>query len=41
MIKEYLKGKGGTVVLLDGEQLEVSERRKEGLLKILNKVILY
>lgn len=34
-IKEYLKGKGGSVILMNGEELDVSERRKEGLLKLL------
>jgi len=35
-IKEYQRGKGGSVILSNGEELYVSERRKEGLLKILN-----
>jgi len=34
-IKEYLKGKGGSVILVNGEELDVSERRKDGLLKML------
>lgn len=36
-IKEYVRGKGGTIVMQDGEQLDVSERRKEGLIKLLQK----
>jgi len=35
-IKEYQKGKGGMVVLANGDELEVSERRKDGLIKLLS-----
>ena len=34
-IKRYHKGKGGSVVLIDGTEIEVSTRRKEDLLKKL------
>lgn len=37
-IKEYVRGKGGTIIMQDGEQLDVSERRKEGLIKLLQKI---
>jgi two-component system LytT family response regulator len=32
-VKEYLRGEGGTVVLSDGEQIEVSRRKKEFFLQ--------
>lgn len=32
-IKNYRRGKGGTIVLMDGTQIEVSTRRKEDFLK--------
>ncbi|MCB9251993.1 MAG: response regulator transcription factor [Flavobacteriales bacterium] len=35
-ILEYQKGKGGSVILKNGESLPVSERRKEGLLLRIN-----
>jgi two-component system LytT family response regulator len=34
-IKKYHKGKGGTISMIDHSQIEVSSRRKEGLLAIL------
>jgi two-component system, LytTR family, response regulator len=34
-IKKYNKGKGGTILMSDHSQVEVSSRRKEGLLKRL------
>jgi two-component system LytT family response regulator len=37
LIKAYLKGKGGTVIMQDGSHFEVSERRKDKLLKRLQK----
>lgn len=37
LIKEYLKGKGGTVIMHDGNHFEVSERKKDKLLKLLQK----
>ncbi|MDN3671137.1 LytTR family DNA-binding domain-containing protein [Echinicola jeungdonensis] len=36
-IKSYFKGKGGYLELLDGSSVEVSSRRKSGLLVKLNK----
>lgn len=36
-LKKYKKGEGGMVTLEDGTQLEVSRRRKDDFLKILNK----
>ena len=35
-IKSYNKGKGGSVVLTDGTEIEVSSRRKEEFLKRLS-----
>lgn len=35
-IKSYKKGKGGSVLLTDGTELEVSTRRKEDFLKIMS-----
>lgn len=37
-IKSYHKGKGGSVVMIDGTEIEVSTRRKEDFLKKLSKV---
>ena len=34
-ISEYRKGKGGTVLLTNGDELTVSERIKDGLLRLL------
>jgi len=34
-IKEYVKGEGGYVILSDNSSVDVSRRKKEGLLKIL------
>ena len=36
-IKEYIKGEGGYVLLKDGSNVEVSRRKKEGLLQVLTK----
>ena len=35
-IKRYNKGKGGSVILHDGSEIEVSHRRKDAFLKILS-----
>ena len=35
-IKRYNKGKGGSVILYDGSEIEVSHRRKDAFLKILS-----
>lgn len=35
-IARYLKGDGGTIVLSNGESIEVSRQRKKGLLELLN-----
>lgn len=32
-IKEYIKGEGGSVILSNGKEVEVSRRKKEELLK--------
>lgn len=37
-IKKYHKGKGGYVVLQDGTEIEVSVRKKESLLSLLNNL---
>ena len=37
-LKNYNKGKGGSVTLTDGTELEVSTRRKEDFLKWLEKI---
>lgn len=37
-IKSYHKGKGGSVVLIDGSEIEISTRRKEDFLKKLSQV---
>lgn len=37
-LKSYNKGKGGSVVLTDGTELEVSTRRKEDFLKKMNSL---
>ncbi|MGN6533403.1 MAG: LytR/AlgR family response regulator transcription factor, partial [Ginsengibacter sp.] len=34
-IKKYNKGKGGTISMIDHSEIEVSSRRKEGLLERL------
>lgn len=34
-IKEYLNGEGGSVILEDGSHVDVSRRKKEGLIKLL------
>ena len=36
-VKSYRKGKGGSVILSDGTEIEVSTRRKEDFLKQLSK----
>jgi two-component system LytT family response regulator len=36
-VKKYLKGEGGTVILENGKELDVSRRRKEGFLKAINR----
>jgi two-component system LytT family response regulator len=35
-IKKYHKGKGGTISMTDHSEIEVSSRRKEGLLQRLS-----
>ena len=35
-IKKYHKGKGGTISMIDHSEIEVSSRRKEGLLQRLS-----
>ena len=35
-IKRYKKGRGGTVIMSDGEEIDVSARKKEELMKELN-----
>ena len=37
-LKSYNKGKGGSVILTDGTELEVSTRRKEDFLKKMNSL---
>ncbi|MDH3708901.1 MAG: LytTR family DNA-binding domain-containing protein [Cyclobacteriaceae bacterium] len=37
-VNKYVRGEGGYVVLKNGEHLDVSRRKKEGLLELLNKV---
>ena len=34
-IKEYVNGEGGTVIMLDNSEIEVSRRKKEGLISAL------
>jgi len=34
-VKKYVKGEGGSVIMEDGTEVEVSRRRKEGLMSIL------
>ena len=36
-VKSYNKGKGGTVLMTDGSQIEVSTRKKEGFIKRLSQ----
>ncbi len=36
-VKEFVRGKTSTIVLTNGEEFEVSERRKEGLMKFFKK----
>jgi two-component system, LytTR family, response regulator len=33
-VKNYRKGEGGTIVMTDGQEIEVSRRNKEALMKI-------
>jgi two-component system LytT family response regulator len=37
-IKKYKRGEGGTVILLDGSEVEVSRQKKEEFLLAMNKV---
>ena len=37
-IKEYLRGEGGSVILSDGSEVEVSRRKKRDLLAALESV---
>ncbi len=37
-IKEYVRGEGGTVILTNGAQVEVSRRKKEELLSLIRKI---
>lgn len=37
-IKSYNKGKGGSVIMIDGSEIEVSTRRKEDFLKKLSSL---
>jgi two-component system LytT family response regulator len=34
-IEKYIRGEGGTVVMSDGTELDVSRSRKDSLLKVL------
>lgn len=34
-VDQYIKGDGGTVIMIDGAQVEVSRRRKEGFLALM------
>lgn len=36
-VREYLNGEGGTVVMEDGAEIEVSRRKKEGLIQLLTQ----
>ena len=36
-IKEYLNGEGGSIILEDGSHIDVSRRKKEGLMKLLTQ----
>lgn len=36
-VKKYIKGEGGTVILENGKELDVSRRRKESFLKAINR----
>jgi len=36
-IKEYIKGEGGTVIMNDGTEIEVSRRKKDEFLMLLNR----
>ncbi len=35
-VKKYIKGEGGTAILENGKELDVSRRRKDGFLKAIN-----
>ncbi len=37
-VKEYLKGEGGTVKMTDGSNIDVSRRKKDDFLRMLNKI---
>ena len=37
-IQKYVKGEGGHVILTEGHQVEISRRKKESFLQLLNKV---
>lgn len=36
-VKKYIKGEGGTVILENGKELDVSRRRKEGFIKAVSR----
>ena len=36
-VKKYIKGEGGSVILENGKELDVSRRRKEGFIKAINQ----
>jgi len=36
-IQEYVKGEGGYVILKNGDSIDVSRRKKEGLIQVLTK----
>jgi two-component system LytT family response regulator len=40
-VKEYLRGEGGTVVLSNGQQLEVSRRKKEAFMNRMKEYYKY
>lgn len=40
-IKEYIRGEGGTVILSNGQDLEVSRRKKEGFLSRMKEFYKY
>ncbi len=37
-VKEYIKGEGGTVKMTDGSNIDVSRRKKDDFLRMLNKI---
>lgn len=37
-VKEYIKGEGGTIKMTDGSNIDVSRRKKDDFLRMLNKI---